>query len=110
MSVVATVQMIDLVTKKSYDVEICNNPDAGPMIMIMRNDDQGKELSISVRKVMDLPSLEEVVETLEFYADRSNHIGKDLYSNPGQDFPYGKAPSKVEEDGGKKARNLLGIK
>ena len=58
---------------------------------------------------LDISKLD-YVKALEWYADQANYIGEDLYSSPGQDFPYGRASSKVEKDGGKKARLLLGIK
>jgi len=63
----------------------------------------------SLITILDISKLD-YVKALEWYADQANYIGEDLYSSPGQDFPYGRASSKVEKDGGKKARLLLGIK
>jgi hypothetical protein len=50
---------------------------------------------------------DKIVELLRWYADDHNYIGKDLYSNPNQDFPYATEPSPVQSDWGKKAKDLL---
>lgn len=54
-----------------------------------------------------IAEIERLRSGLSFYADAQNYVRKDHYSTPNQDFPAWTEPSKVMNDCGSKAREML---